>query len=48
MLLAICRQSGTDAEGLVQQPVLQNVDDWLGHRNSLHAIRDNFYPRRSP
>ncbi len=48
VLLAVCRQSGADAEGLVQQSVFQNVDDWLVHRNSLHAIRDTFHPRGSP
>lgn len=45
VLLAVCRQSGADAEGLVQQPVFQNVDDRLVYRNSLHAIRDRFHPR---
>ena|SRR5712672_3046746 len=44
VLLAVCRQGGTDAEGLVQQPVFQNVEDWLVHRNYLHAVCDDFHP----
>lgn len=44
VLLAVCRQGGADAEGLVQQHVFQNVEDWLVHRNYLYAIRDVFHP----
>ena len=44
VLLAVCRQSGADAEGLVQQPVFQNLEDWLVHRNFLHAVRGALHP----
>jgi hypothetical protein len=40
MLLAICCQPRADAEGLVWQPVLQNVDRRLGHRYPLYAACD--------
>lgn len=45
VLLAVCRQGRAHAEGLVQQPVFQNVDDWLVHRSCLHAFRDIFHTR---
>ena len=45
VLLAVCCQGGANAEGLVQQPVFQNVDGRLMHRGPLHAIRDIFHTR---
>ncbi len=42
LLLAVCRQRGSKAEGLVQQPVLQGVDSGVEHRHSVHATRHHF------
>ena len=48
VLLAVRRQRGAKAEGLVQQPVFQSVGGRFGLRRSVYATRNHHYPIRSP